>query len=133
MYIDWDSSTIISLDIKDMYPQCRFRAVKAAVQHFARQLPELHQEKVKRCLDILQFSMGNTIVSFQNKYYEYGVNPDPNRRDLTIGGFELAFLADLEATYIFEKLHHLLEAHVKYIGTYRDDEIIVFRGSRTNE
>ena len=35
--------------------------------------------------------------------------------------------------YIFEKLNHLLEAHVKYIGTYRDDEIIVFRGNGTNE
>jgi hypothetical protein len=77
--------------------------------------------------------MGNAIVSFRDKYYEYGVNPDPNRRGLTIGGFESAFLADLEATYIFEKLHYLLEQHVKFIDTYRDDEIIVFHGNKTSE
>jgi hypothetical protein len=77
--------------------------------------------------------MGNTIVSFRDKYYKYGVNPNPNHRGLTIGGFESAFLADLEATYIFEKLHHLLEQQVRLIGTYRNDEIIVFWGNRSNK
>jgi hypothetical protein len=77
--------------------------------------------------------MGNTIVSFRDRYYEYGVDPDPNRRGVTIGGFESAFLADLEATYIFEKLHHLLEQHIRLVGTYRDDKIIVFWGNRLNK
>ena len=77
--------------------------------------------------------MGNTIHSFRDKYYKYGVDPNPNRRGLTIGGFESAFLADLEATYIFEKLHHLLEQHVRFIGTYHDDIIIVFQGNRSNK
>ena len=77
--------------------------------------------------------MGNTIVSFRDKYYEYGVNPDPDRRGLTIGGFESAFLADLEATYLFDKLNHIFESHTKFIGTYRDDEIVVFRGNQSNE
>jgi hypothetical protein len=53
--------------------------------------------------------MGNTIVSFRDKYYKYGVNPNPNRNSLTIGSFKSVFLADLEAMYIFKKLHHLLE------------------------
>jgi hypothetical protein len=133
MGIDRDNSTIVSLDIRDMYPQCRFKAVKAAVRYFANQLPTLEQLKVKRCLEILKFSMGNTIVSFQDKYYEYGVDPDPNRRGLTIGGFESAFLADLETTYIFQKLRHLYESYTSFIGTYRDDEIFVFRGQRSTE
>ena len=77
--------------------------------------------------------MGNTIVSFRDKYYEYGVDPDSDCRGLTIGSFKSAFLADLEATYIFEKLHYLLEQHVKFIGTYCDDAIIVFCGNRTHE
>ena len=82
----------------------------------------------------LQPIAGNmAIVSFQDKYYEYGVDPDPDRRGLAIGGFESALLADLEASYIFDKLHHLLEQHVKFIGTYCDDEIIVFRGNKSNE
>ena len=34
MDIDWESSTIVSLDIKDMYPQCRFRAVNTSRDSF---------------------------------------------------------------------------------------------------
>jgi hypothetical protein len=85
-----------------MYPQFWFKAVKAAVRYYSSRLPPLQQEKVKRCLDILKFSMGNTIVSFRKKYDKYGVDPNHDRRSLTIGGFESAFLADLEATYIFK-------------------------------
>jgi hypothetical protein len=129
---DRDNVTIVSLDIKDMYPQCRFKAVKAAVRYYSSQLPVLLQERVKKCLKILKLSMGNTIVSFRDTYYEYGVDPDPDHRGLTIGGFESAFLADLEATYIFDKLKHLLERHVHFIGTYRDDKIVVFRGQRSD-
>jgi hypothetical protein len=132
MNLQWDNITIVSLDIKDMYPQCRFKAVKAAVRYYSSLLPSLQQEKVKQCLEI-KFSMGNSIVSYREKYYEYGVDPDPDRRGLTIGRFESAFLADLEATYIFKKLHHLLEQHVRFIGTYHDNKIIVFRGNKLNE
>ncbi len=44
--------------------------------------------------------MGNTIVSFLDMYYKYGVDLDPDRRGLTIGGFESAFLANHGASYI---------------------------------
>jgi len=128
-----DEVTIVSLDIKDMYPQCRFKAVQTAVKYYARHLRPLDKEQVKRCLEILKFSMGNTIVSFRDKYYEYGVDADPDRRGLTIGGFESAFLADLECSFIFEKLNHLLASHTAFIGTYRDDELIVFRGQKSDE
>ena len=76
--------------------------------------------------------MGNTIVSFQDVYYKYGVDPNTGCHGLTIGGFESAFLADLKATYIFYKLAHLLERHVHFIGTYHDDRSIVFRGHKLN-
>jgi hypothetical protein len=74
-----DDCTIVGLDIKDMYPQCWFKAVKAMVRYNASQLDPLQQEKIWQCLNILNFSMGNTIVSFLDKYYEYGVDPDPER------------------------------------------------------
>jgi hypothetical protein len=105
-----------------MYPQCHFKAVKDTVRHYASRLPELDQEKICLCLDILKFSMGNT-----------SVDPDPDCRGLTIGRFESAFLADLEGTYLFDKLHHLMERHVRFIGTFCDDEIIIFLGQRSNE
>jgi hypothetical protein len=116
-----------------MYPQCCFKAVSNAVKHFATTLPDLKRERINKCLDILQFSMGNTIVTFQDKYYKYGVGADPNRRGLTIGGFESAFLTDLETSYIFDKLNYLLERHVYFIGTYRDNELLVFHGRKKQE
>jgi hypothetical protein len=97
-----------------MYPQCRFKAVSNVVKHYASILNPLKCKRVNKCLDILRFSMGNTIMSFQDKYYEYGIDSDPDRRGLTIGGFESAFLADLKASYIFDKLDMLFTWHVHY-------------------
>ncbi len=87
----------------------------------------------KTTSDVLKFSMGNTIVSFRDKYYEYGVDINPDRWGLTIGSFESAFLADLEASYIFDKLNCILERHVQFVGTYHSDKIIVFQGNRSNK
>ena len=128
-----DDVTIVSLDIKDMYPQCRFKAVHTAVNCYARQLQLFKRNKVRRCLDILKFSMGTRIVNFQDKYNKYGVDPDPDRHGLTIGRFESAFLADLECLFIFEKLQHLFVNHTHFFGTYRDDEIIVFWGHKSDD
>jgi hypothetical protein len=47
--------------------------------------------------------------------------------------FESAFLVNLEASYIFDKLRHIWERHVKLLGTYRDNEIIVFNGQKSNK
>ncbi len=60
--------------------------------------------------------MGNTIILFLDKYYEYGVGPDPERQGLTIGGFKSAFLADLEASYIIDKLKYIWERHVQFLA-----------------
>jgi hypothetical protein len=128
-----DDCTIESLDIKDMYPQCKLRAVKAAVHYCTLQLDQNQCERTKKCLEILKFSMGNTIVSFLDKYYKYGVDPDPDRRGLTIGGFESAFLTNLKASYILDKLRHIWERHVRFLGTYCNDKIIVFNGQKSNE
>jgi hypothetical protein len=87
-----ESVTVVSLNIKDIYPQCHFKAVSDAVKHFATTLPDLKQERINKCLNILQFSMGNTIITFHDKYYKYGVNADPNHRGLTIGSLNWFFL-----------------------------------------
>jgi hypothetical protein len=47
MDLQWDNVTIVSLDIKDMYPQCQFKAVKAVVRHYSSHLHPLQQEKEK--------------------------------------------------------------------------------------
>ncbi len=77
--------------------------------------------------------MGNTIITFRDKYYEYGVDPDPDQRGLTIGGFDSAFLADPETTCIFDKLSNLMMEHLKFLETYRDNELIIFQGNRSDD
>jgi hypothetical protein len=39
--------TVVSLDIKDMHPQCRFKVVQDAVQYYVRQLPNLSRSKIQ--------------------------------------------------------------------------------------
>jgi hypothetical protein len=47
---------------------------------------------------------------------------------LTIGGYESAWLADLVAAYVLENTAHLF-ADAIYDGIYRDDGLVVFKGS----
>lgn len=47
--------------------------------------------------------MGNTLITFVDKYYDYGGDIEGEKRGLTIGGYEAAWLADLVAAFILEK------------------------------
>jgi len=113
-----------------MYPSCKFKAVKAAVKHYASTLEDHERASVSKCLDILGFSMGNTLVSFQDQYYEYGGDADQDNRGLTIGGFESGFLSDLLASFLLDKLNFLFNDSI-FHGLYRDDGIIIFNGNRS--
>ena len=74
------------------------------------------------------FGMGNTLLTFIDKYYEYGGEEDVEERGLTIGGYESAWLADLVTSYILENMkEHFRETHFK--GIYRDDRIVIFEGN----
>ena len=72
--------------------------------------------------------MNNTLLIFLDKYYEHGGSSNSSDRGLTIGGYESAWLADLVASYILEKLAYLFEETTDYHGIYRDDGIVVFIG-----
>ena len=80
-----DNVAIISLDIKDVYPWCKFKAAKAAVKHCASTIDDHKRASIFKCLDILGFSICNMLVSFQDKYYEYVGDANPDNRGLTIG------------------------------------------------
>ena len=47
---------------------------------------------------MLEFSMGNTLVMFSEKYYEYGVDNDLTNRS----GYDSAWNADLIASYLLD-------------------------------
>ena len=72
------------------------------------------------------------IITFQGKYYEYSGAGDTNDKGLAIGGYESAFLADLVASYLFEKSQRHF-AYAIYNGIYRDDGFLVLSGKRNKE
>ena len=74
--------------------------------------------------------MKNTLVSFIDKYYKYGGEMEDEKRGLTIGGYESAWLADLVAAYLLEMMKEKFNNFV-YHGIYRDDGFMVLKGPRT--
>ena len=54
------------------------------------------------CLNMIKFGMGNTLFTFVDKYYEYGGEDNVEEHGLMIGGYELAWLVDLVASYVLE-------------------------------
>ena len=72
--------------------------------------------------------MSLTLISFDGEYYEYhGVERE--EQGLAIGGYESDFLADLVASYLFEKASPIFRPTI-YHGIYRDDGLVVFKGKK---
>jgi hypothetical protein len=79
---------------------------------------------------MIKFGMGNTLLTFVNKYYEYGSNLDVEDRGLMIGRYESAWLADLCMAYVMDNSRDILDDLI-YDSIYRDDGIVVFKGLKT--
>lgn len=125
-----DNCTICSLDIVDMYPSIQHKLIRKSIEHYSRNLSEEEHTIINAALEMQQFSMGNTLVMFRDKYYEYGTADDPFERSLTIGGYDSAWMADLVGGYIFD----LAEDHfnmTKFFGLYRDDGNVAFEDVRS--
>jgi len=80
------------------------RRIKLVVDHFAKDLDVTLKGRIRDCLDMIKFGMGNTLLTFVDKYYEYGGDESVEERGLTIGGYESAWLADLVMAYILEAM-----------------------------
>ena len=85
-----------------MYPSIKLATIKKAVRFFARKLTSEVKKKINLCLDTIQFGMNLTLISFHGEYYEYH-GGEREEHGLAIGGYKSAFLADLVASYLFEK------------------------------
>jgi hypothetical protein len=118
--------TIASFDAVEMYPSIKFRLVEKAVEFFARDLDSDQKERIEACLEMVRFGMGNTLITFVDKYYEYGGEADVEEKGLTIGGFESAWLADLVASYLLENAVEVFKP-AAFKGIYRDDGFVVFK------
>jgi hypothetical protein len=75
--------------------------------------------------------MGNTLLTFVDKYYEYDGEREIRDKGLTIGGYESAWLADLVAAFVLENCEDLFDEAV-YDGIYRDDGLVIMKGQKSN-
>ena len=124
--------TLASLDAIDMYPSINFDMVKKAADHFSKTLPAKDKETIVKCLEMIEFGMSNTLITFLDKYYKYGTLNAVEDKRLTIGGYESAWLADLVAAFILNHTtKHFL--NTEYFGIYRDDGFIVFNSVLTKK
>ena len=56
--------TIASVDAINMYPSIKLATIKKAVRFFARKLTSEVKKTINLCLDIIQFGMSWTLISF---------------------------------------------------------------------
>ena len=76
---------------------------------------------------MIKFGMGNTLRTFIDKYCEYAGSKSVEQRGLMIGGYKLAWLADLVASFILDNTQYLFVNTTDYYGIYRDDGIMFFK------
>lgn len=77
--------------------------------------------------------MGNTLITFINKYYGYGWSESINERGLTIGGYKSALLADLLASFILQYTKDLSQYTPLHYDIYRDGRIIFLKSTLNNK
>jgi hypothetical protein len=82
-------------------------------------LGEKQKAKIRVCLEMIAFGMGNTLLTFIDKYYEYNGEQDIQDKGLTIGGCKSAWLADLVAAFVLENTTKLF-AETVYDRICRD-------------
>ena len=72
--------------------------------------------------------MSSTLIYFDGEYYEYH-GGEREEQGLAIGKYESEFLADLVASYLFEKASPIFRPTI-YHGIYLDDGLMVFKGKK---
>eukprot|EP00957_Ditylum_brightwellii_P081062 6165604-Ditylum_brightwellii.AAC.1 len=92
----------MSLDITNMYLSVRVKLIKKALEFYSQNLSSEDKRKIQLGMEIVQFGMKNTLVSYHDKYFIYKGAAKEN--DLTIEDvalaircYELSFVADLVA------------------------------------
>ena len=123
--------TIATIDAKNMYPSVKFGHIEKAVSFFLRNASDDDKKKAGKCLDMVKFGMANTLITFEDQYYEYGGKVEVDYKGLTIGGFESAFFADLVAAYILENTTACFD-NSAFNGIYRDVRIIPNQSKSTH-
>lgn len=75
---------------------------------------------------MIKFGIGNTLLNFAGKYYEYGGSNDINKLGLKIGGDKSIWLANLVASYLLGNSTKLFDKTIDILWYIY--ELIVFFG-----
>ena len=62
--------TIASVGAINMYPSTKLATVKKAVRFVARKLTVATKKTINLCLELTQFMMNSTLISFNIEYYK---------------------------------------------------------------
>lgn len=124
---------ICSIDVVGMYPSITFDLIQQAINCFALPLNEEEKEKIKKCLQMIEFEMKNTFLMFNGQYYQYlGIN-NGEKKGSKIGGFKSVWLTDVVAAYLLEEADPILCEETFFVGLYQDDGFVVLRGKQSQK
>jgi hypothetical protein len=70
-----DTHTIISLDIVKFYPSVTYHLIEKVVDHYVKD-----HLMIRQCLRLIKFGMGNTVITFEDKYFEYDGEKDVDKK-----------------------------------------------------
>ena len=54
-----------------MYPSVTFSMVKRSFKSYSIKIKKRDKETIKHCFEMIKVGMGNTLITFIDKYYEY--------------------------------------------------------------
>ena len=69
---------------------------------FARKFTAATKKTINLFLELIFFGLSFTLISFDDEYYEFH-GGEKEEQGLAIGGYQAAFLADLVASYLFDR------------------------------
>jgi hypothetical protein len=90
------------------------------------------EAKIKECLKMIAYEMGSTLLTFVDKYYKYNGKREIQDNILTIGGYKLAWHADLVAASMLENWEDLFDNNDVYDKIYRDNGLVIINRVRSN-
>ena len=67
------------MDAINVYTLIKLATIKKAVRYFARTLTIETKKTINLCLDLIQFGMSSTLISFDGEYYEYHGEREKNK------------------------------------------------------
>ena len=87
----------------------------------------------KTALNMLKCSISNTIITFREKYYQYGIEDDPMMRALSIRGYNSAWYANLVGCYILDMTEDDWVSLTLSVKFFRNNEHAIFPGTKLLE